>query len=98
MKTCNDKHCPVHAGFKIHGRVLTGKVIKIGSAKTAQIEIPRLAYLKKYERYEKKRTRLHIHVPPCIELKLGDLVKVKESRPISKTKNFVVIKNETNSS
>ena len=91
-ETCNDKHCPFHSGFKTHGRVLVGKVIKLNSAKTAQIEIPKLVYLPKYERYEKKRIRLHIHCPPCIKLSLGDKVKVMECRPISKTKNFVVIK------
>ncbi len=95
---CNDKHCPIHSGFKIHGRILTGKVIKLNSAKTLQIEMPRLAYLPKYERYEKKRIRLHIHHPPCIKINLGDTVKVMECRPISKTKNFVVIKNESSSS
>jgi len=101
MKTkenCNDKHCPIHSGFKTHGRILTGKVIKLGSTKTVQIEMPRLSYLPKYERYEKKRIRLHIHNPPCIKISLGDLVKVRECRPISKTKNFVVIKNESSTS
>ena len=88
---CEDKHCPKHAGFKTHGRILTGKIIKIGSTKTIQIEIPRLSYLKKYERYEKKRTRLQVHVPSCIKVKQEDIVKVIECRPISKTKNFVVV-------
>ena len=94
-ETCNDKHCPFHAGFNTHGRALVGKVIKLNSAKTAQIETQKLAYLSKYERYEKKRIRLHVHCPPCIKLKLGDKVRVMECRPISKTKNFVVIKNES---
>jgi len=95
---CNDKNCPFHAGFRTHGRVLVGKVIKLSSAKTLQIEIPRLIYVPKYERYEKKRTRLHVHFPPCIKVEVGDTVKVMETRPISKTKNFVVIKNESTSS
>jgi small subunit ribosomal protein S17 len=88
---CNDKHCSVHAGFKTHGRALVGKVTKLNSMKTAQIEIPRISYLKKYERYEKKRTRLHVHYSPCIKIEVGDMVKVMECRPISKTKNFIVI-------
>lgn len=93
--SCNDVHCPYHGDFKVHGRILTGKVIKLSSAKTIQIEIPKLSYIPKYERYEKKRIRLHVHHPPCIKLKLGDMVMIRECRPISKTKNFVVIKNET---
>lgn len=95
---CNDKYCPFHAGFKTHGRVIVGKVIKLSSAKTLQIEVPRLVLIPKYERYEKKRTRLHVHYPPCIKVEVGDMVKVRESRPISKTKNFVVIENESNTS
>jgi small subunit ribosomal protein S17 len=100
MKTenCNDPHCPFHSGFKTHGRTMKGKVIKYNTAKTAQIEIPRLLYLPKFERYEHKRTRLNVHVPPCIKIKLGDIVTAVETRPISKTKNFVVTENESNKS
>ncbi len=90
--SCNDVHCPYHGNFKTHGRILTGKVIKLGSAKTIKIEIQKLSYIQKYERYEKKRIRLHVHLPPCIKVKLGDEVRIMECRPISKTKNFVVIK------
>lgn len=94
-EVCNDVHCPFHSNFKIHGTVLVGKVIKLSSAKTIQIEIPKLSFIQKYERYEKKRIRIHSHLPPCVKVKVGDMVKVMECRPISKTKNFVVIKNET---
>jgi small subunit ribosomal protein S17 len=93
---CNDAHCPFHSNFKTHGSVLVGKVIKMGSAKTIQIEIQKLDYIQKYERYEKKRIRIHAHNPPCIKVNIGDTVTIMECRPISKTKNFVVIKNETN--
>lgn len=95
---CEDKHCPFHAGFKTHGRIISGKVITLNSAKTLQIETSRLSFLKKYERYEKKRMKLSAHYSPCIKINLGDKVKVMECRPISKTKNFVVIKNESSSS
>ena len=61
--------------------------------KTAVIEFERLYFLKKYERYEKRRTRLKAHNPECINAKEGDIVKVMECRPLSKTKNFVIIKN-----
>lgn len=92
---CNDKHCPLHAGLKTHGRMLVGKVIRIGSAKTLKIELNKLSFIPKFERYEKKRIRLHVHCSPCIKVKIGDSVSVIECRPISKTKNFVVVKNET---
>ncbi len=49
--------------------------------------------MQKYERYEKKRTKLHVHNPECIDANIGDIVRIAETRPISKTKNFVIIEN-----
>ena len=59
--------------------------------KTAAIEFNRLHFLKKYERYEKRRTKLKVHNPECINAKDGDIVRIMECRPLSKTKNFVII-------
>ena len=95
---CNDKHCPFHGNLKLRGRIFVGTVIKTSTSKTAKIEFPYLVNLPKYERYEKRRTRLQVHVPPCIKVNIGDRVKVMECRPISKTKNFVVIENESTKS
>ena len=94
-ESCNDKHCPVHSGFSVRGRVLKGTVTKLSAPKTIKITFQRLHHLPKYERYEKRRTKLLVHLPPCIKVNLGDQVRVRECRPISKTKNFVVIKNES---
>ena len=95
-KACDDKHCPFHKGFKLRGKVFVGKVSKISSPKTVQVTFPRQIYLQKYERFEKRTTRIHVHSTPCIDINLGDSVKIMECRPISKMKNFVVIKNESN--
>ncbi len=48
-------------------------------------------YLKKYERYELRRSKVHAHNPECIDAKVGDRVLVAETRPISKTKSWVVV-------
>jgi small subunit ribosomal protein S17 len=55
------------------------------------IEFPRKLYLSKYERFENRRTRIKAHVPPCLTIAKGDTIKIIESRPISKTKNFVAV-------
>ena len=94
-KACDDKHCPFHNGFKIRGKMFIGKITKVSSAKTAQVEFLRLLYLPKYERFEKRKSRIHVHSTPCIEIKIGDNVKIMECRPISKMKNFIVIENES---
>ncbi len=99
--TCQDKHCPFHGEIKVRGRIFTGKVVKDSMHKTVTVEWPRLFYLPKYERFEKRKTRIKAHNPDCLKAKQGDNVKIMETRPISKTKNFVVVeilKNETNTS
>lgn len=92
---CNDKNCPFHGTLKLHGRIFRGKVISTKMRKTVTIGWERLFYIPKYERYEKRKTKIKAHVPPCIKVKENDFIKIMESRPISKTKNFVVIENET---
>lgn len=88
---CNDRHCPFHGSISIRGRSFKGKIIKNDLHKTVTIEFPRQFYLTKYERYEKRRSRIKAHNPQCINAQIGDVVKIMETRPISKTKNFVVI-------
>ncbi|MBI4447359.1 30S ribosomal protein S17 [Candidatus Woesearchaeota archaeon] len=90
-EVCEDKHCPFHAGLKLRGRRFTGTVIKGDAHHTVTVEWPRIFYVSKYERYEKRRSRLKAHNPPCLNVKMGDKVEIMECRPISKTKSFVVI-------
>jgi small subunit ribosomal protein S17 len=50
-----------------------------------------LHYIPKYERYEKRKSRYMAHSPSCLEIKVGDKVKIMECRPISKLKSYVAI-------
>ena len=59
--------------------------------KTAIVEWERKQFLSKYERYEKRRSRVKAHSPSCIGAQDGDIVKIMECRPLSKTKNFVIV-------
>ena len=72
------------------GRTFTGTVISDKMSKTVTIEWERSKYISKYERYEKRRSRIKAHNPESINAKEGDIVKVEETRPLSKTKNFIV--------
>lgn len=93
MKTqCNDKNCPVHNSLSLRGRFFRGVVINDVMQKSVMVEWERRKYVNKYERYEKKRTRVKAHNPECINAQKGDLVEIRECRPLSKTKNYVVIK------
>ena len=98
-KTCTDVKCPFHGTLRVHGRMFVGKVIKPIFHKTATIEFQRQLYLKKYERYEKRRSKIKAHVPPCLDVVQNSMIRIAETRPMSKTKNFVaieVINNESN--
>ena len=88
---CKDRHCPFHGELKVRGRIFTGKVVKSSMQRTVTVEWLRLFFLPKYERFEKRRTRIKAHNTECVDAKTGDEVRIMESKPISKTKNFVVI-------
>tara|TARA_Y100000310_G_scaffold138289_2_gene137223 strand:+ start:30130 stop:30468 length:339 start_codon:yes stop_codon:yes gene_type:complete len=89
--SCSDKQCPFHGTLSVHGREFVGEVISDVFHKTVTIEFARQFYLPKYERYEKRRTRIKAHVPPCLSVKKGVSLRIVETRPISKTKNFVAV-------
>ena len=90
-KTCEDKHCPFHSNMSVRGRTFTGVIVSNVIHKSATVAWEKKKFNTKYERYEKKRTKVKAHSTPCIEVKKGDKVKIMESRPISKTKKFIII-------
>ena len=92
-KGCNDRKCPFHGDVSIRERTFIGMVIAKDVHKTATVEWSRKVKIPKYERFEKKRTKVRVHNPPCIDAGEGDKVKIAECRALSKTKNFVIIEN-----
>jgi small subunit ribosomal protein S17 len=89
---CKDKKCPFHGDLKVRGRSFEGTVISAKFAVSPTIEWKRMNFVQKYERYERARTRMKAHNPKCIDAAVGDRVLIMECRPISKTKNFVIVK------
>jgi ribosomal protein S17 len=57
----------------------------------AVIKWERIHYIPKYERYYKKFSKIHAHLPSCISANKGDLVRIGECRPLSKIMHFVVL-------
>ena len=90
---CNDKKCHIHGNLKARGRIFEGRVTKKFKNRIL-IEFERMIYVRKYERYYKSRTRIHAHLPACMEnqIQIGDLIRIQECRPLSKIIHFVVIK------
>ena len=73
-----------------HGRVFQGYVTKKFAMRVV-VEFDRTIYLPKYERFMKDKTRLHARLPAEMDVEVGDYVKVRECRPLSKIIHFVVI-------
>ena len=89
---CNDKNCPVHGTTKVRGNLLEGKVVSTKMKNSIVVERLGIKKNKKYERYERTKSRLTVHKPSCMEVNVGDTVQIGETRKISKTKSFVVTK------
>ena len=88
---CDDNKCPFHGKIKTRGRIFTGTVVSKDLNKTATVEWARKHFIPKYERSEARRTKIRVHNPPCINAQVNDNVKIIETKPISKTKSFVII-------
>lgn len=90
-KACEDVNCPWHGKLSLRGRVFTGTVRSAKSHSTAIVEWGFNKFVKKYERYERRKSRITAHNPPCIHARENELVMIAECRPLTATKHFVVV-------
>ncbi|MFB6265765.1 MAG: 30S ribosomal protein S17 [Candidatus Nanohaloarchaea archaeon] len=90
-ETCEDENCPFHGTLPVRGRVFEGEVVSDDMERTVTVQWGYAKEVPKYERYERRNTKVAAHNPGCIDAGEGDQVKVVETRPISKTKSFVVV-------
>lgn len=88
---CNDKNCPFHGNLPIRGKIIEGKIVSTKPFKTVIIKREYFHYIPKYERYERRSSKIAAHLPPCLKGEVGKIAVLGECRPISKTKKFVVI-------
>ena len=91
-----DKKCPFTGDVAIRGKILKGMVISTKMKRTIVIRRNYLAFVKKYQRYEKRHKNIPVHCSPCFRVKEGDIVTIGECRPLSKTVNFNVLKVKSN--
>ncbi|MEO9366111.1 MULTISPECIES: 30S ribosomal protein S17 [Candidatus Nitrosocaldus] len=90
-RSCNDLKCPFHGRLSIRGRLLTGIVVSKKAKKMVVIERYYQQYIKKYKRYERRRSKIHAYLPECIDVEEGDEVLIGECRPLSKTVAFALL-------
>ncbi len=72
-------------------RTLQGRVISNKMQKSAVVAIERFVKHIIYGKFIKRTTKLHIHDEKN-ECTIGDLIEIRESRPISKTKSWVLVR------
>jgi small subunit ribosomal protein S17 len=72
-------------------KTATGIVTSDKMNKTRRVEIPRLVRHPKYNKYIKRRTICHVHDEQN-ESHVGDTVEIMETRPLSKLKNWRLLR------
>jgi len=70
-------------------RSLVGKVVSDARAKTVTVLVERRVKHELYGKIVGKSRKYHAH-DENNEFHIGDVVEIQESRPLSKTKNWVV--------
>jgi len=88
---CDDRNCPFHGTLSVRGRIFTGTVVSDKMSRTVVVEHEHMRKIAKYERYERRTSKLHAHNPPCINAHVGDKVRFMECRRLSKTKTFAIV-------
>lgn len=84
----NETASPAAAPAAKVKRTLTGRVTSNKMAKTVTVAVERRVKHAVYGKYILQTTKYHAHTEEA--LNEGDLVEITESRPISKTKSWVV--------
>lgn len=72
------------------GRTLSGKVVSDKMDKTVTVLIERTVKHPMYGKYLKRSSKVKAH-DENNECKMGDVVTIREARPHSKTKSFVLV-------
>jgi len=91
VRSCNDKFCPYHGKLSVRGIQLDVQLVTKKMQNTVVVRREKLHYIHKYQRFEKRTTRMFAHLPPCVDADIGDMVRIMECRPLSKGTHMVVL-------
>lgn len=75
-------------------RTLTGKVVSDKMDQTITVLVERRVQHPIYRKFVKRSTKVHAH-DANNECQIGDVVTVKETRPLSKTKTWTLVTIDT---
>ncbi len=88
---CADAHCPFHGRLSVRGKLFEGIATGTKARQTITLQKDAPTYMSKFKRYARSKSTIHAHVPGCISVRDGDVVKTAECRPISKSVSYVVV-------
>lgn len=72
-------------------RTLQGRVVSDKMEKSIVVAIERKVKHPLYGKFIRRTTKLHVH-DETNQAKMGDVVEIKECRPVSKTKSFTLVR------
>ena len=74
-------------------KIITAKVLKTAMNKSAVVSVERLVKHPVNGKFIKRSTKYHVHDESnkCV---VGELIKIKQCRPISKTKTWVLVEEQ----
>ena len=78
---------------KQEGKFLEGVVIKSAMKDTVTVQVERYVMHPKYKKYMKLSKKFLVHTPGNTVV-VGEKVVIRETRPISKNKHFIIVKQE----
>ena len=90
-RDCSDRNCPFHGNVSIRGKLIHAKLVSSKAKYTAVVQREYFHYVKKYMRYEKRRSRIIAHMPPCLDINDEEDVVVGECRPLTKHISFIIL-------
>ena len=71
-------------------RTMVGTVVSDKMQKTIVVRVERVTKHPKYDKILRKSAKFHVH-DEGEQCNIGDVVRIKESRPLSKKKNWVLV-------
>lgn len=72
-------------------KTLVGVVVSDKMSKTRVVEVQRLELHRRYKKYVRRDTKYHVHDEEETS-KVGDKVLIQETRPLSRTKRWRLVK------
>ncbi|MBI5004094.1 30S ribosomal protein S17 [Candidatus Kaiserbacteria bacterium] len=80
-----------------NGKILEGTVVKAAMKDTATVEVESYVKHPKYKKYMRQSKKFLVH-DEGNTAQVGDKVSIRETRPISKRKHFILVKSGERSS